>query len=108
MHKAFRDRPSRDIMANMAELSRIVVNTGALQFVRFHISITVLHTLNAWVHQDMVWGAFLASVVEDYENLGWFGNDKRTTTQRVIAATVRHSEFSPTSSPDWFLPRFPG
>ena len=71
-------------MANMAELSRIFVNTGALQFVRFQISITMLHTLYAWVHQDMVWGAFLALVAEDCDNLGWFGNDKRTTTQCVM------------------------
>ena len=70
------------------------------------MQLSMLHTLYVWVHQDMVWGAFLASVVEDCDNLGWFGNDKRTTTRHVMAATVRHSEFNPTSSPDWFIPRF--
>ena len=72
------------------------------------MQLSMLHTLYVWVHQDMVWGAFLASVVEDCDNLGWFGNNKRTTTQRVMATTVRHSEFNPTSSPDWFIPRFSG
>ena len=64
------------------------------------MQLAMFHTLYALVHQDMVWGAFLASVVEDCDNLGWFGNNKRTTTQRVMAANVRHSEFNPTSSPD--------
>ena len=52
-HKAFRDRPSRD---KIAELSRRVVNTGALCFVRFQISIYMPHTLYAWVHHNMVGG----------------------------------------------------
>ena len=52
-HKAFWGRPSQD---KMAELSRMVVNTDALRFVRFQISIYMPHTLYVWVHHDMVGG----------------------------------------------------
>ena len=61
-HKAFRGRPSRN---KMAELSRMVVNTGALCFVWFQMSIYMPHTLYEWVYQDMVWGEFLDAVVEE-------------------------------------------
>ena len=61
------------------------------------MQLSMLHTLYAWVHQDMVWGVFVASVIEDCDNLGWFGNDKRTTTQRMMAAFVDERHKSATT-----------
>ena len=67
-HKAFRDRPSQD---KVVELSRMVVNTGDLRFVRIQISIiNIENNLYAWMHQDMLWMAFLESVVENCALLG--------------------------------------
>ena len=81
VHKAFRDRPSQD---KMAELSwRLVVNTGALHFVRFQIFFFP-HLLYAWVHQGMVWLEFLEAVVKECGKLKWFENDSHTTRQRLM------------------------
>ena len=93
--------PSPD---KMMELRRLVVNSGSPRFVRFQISIYYHHLLFAWVHRDMVWVEFLEEVVKECGKPGWFENDRRTLSKRMMAATVTHGKFDPNSSCDYFIP----
>ena len=102
-HEAFRDRPLRD---KRAELSRMVVNTGALCFVRVQISMYMPHTLYAWVHHEMVEGAFLDGVVKECSEFEWFESQSKGTFERerrlsnklMAAATVRRVTPDPNMS----------
>ena len=91
----------------MAELRRLVVNSDSLCFVRFQISIYCYHLLFACVHRDMVWVEFLEEVVKECGKSGWFENDRRTLSERMMTATVMHGKFDPNSSRDYFLPTEP-
>ena len=93
--------PSPD---KMMELRRLVVNSGSPRFVRFQISIYYHHLLFAWVHRDMVWVEFLEEVMQERGKSGWFENDRRTLSERMMTATMMHGKFDPNSSCDYFFP----
>ena len=102
-HNTFRDGPSRE---KMADLSRMAVNTGALRFVRFQISMYTPHTLYAWVHHQMVEGAFLHGVAKECSEFEWFESRSKGTFERerrlsnklMAAATVRRVTPDPNMS----------